>query len=129
MLGIGLGLCYLFVRSYVRSENRETPLYRGFFRETVRSLEKSQNLSPHPSFAHPSPKMGGEFGGTPTYPPRSIDRSLGSPPQLRAFLALLSRLPTPLRGGVLARGAGCKITAIKQVVPNVGTLYSHVGNI
>ena len=42
MLGIGLGLCYLFVRSYVRSENRETPIYRAFCRETVRSLEKSQ---------------------------------------------------------------------------------------
>ena len=98
MLGIGLGLCYLFVRSYVRSENRETPIYRAFCRETVRSLEKSQNLSPHPSFAHPSPEMGGEFGGTPTYPPevsialsaplpslgRSWHCSLGSPPLLGA---------------------------------------------
>ena len=86
MLGIGLGLCYLFVRSYVRSENRETPIYRAFCRETVRSLKKTQNLSPHPCFAHPSPTMGGEFGGTGLF-----------------------RLPTPLRGGVLARGRGVRL--------------------
>ena len=84
---------------------------------------------PTPRCAHPSPTMGGELvttkmldHNTVLAPPR---HRASAPPKYR----WLFRLPTPLRGGVLARGAGCKITAIKQVVPNVGTLYSHVGNI
>ena len=101
MLGIGLGLCYLFVRSYVRSENRETPIYRAFCRETVRSLKKSQKTI----LAPPHPR-------TPALPK----------------YRWLSRLPTPLRGGVLARGAGCKITAIKHFIPMLGIKCSHHGN-
>ena len=48
-------------------------------------------------------------------------------PRRENFTSLL-RLPTPRRGGVLTRGAGCKITATKQLIPMLGTLYSHVGN-
>ena len=41
---------------------------------------------------------------------------------------LLFRLPTPLRGGVLARGAGCRITAIKHFIPMLGIKCSQHGN-
>ena len=50
------------------------------------------------------------------------------PTPRRENLPSLFRLPTPRRGGVLARGAGCKNTATKQLIPMLGTLYSHVGN-
>ena len=50
------------------------------------------------------------------------------PTPRREELQSLFRLPTPRRGGVLARGAGCKITATKQFIPMLGTKHSHVGN-
>ena len=50
------------------------------------------------------------------------------PTPRRENLPSLFRLPTPRRGGVLARGAGCKITATKQFIPTLGTKHSHVGN-
>ena len=50
------------------------------------------------------------------------------PTPRREELRSLLRLPTPRRGGVLARGAGCKITATKQFIPTLGTKHSHVGN-
>ena len=50
------------------------------------------------------------------------------PTPRRENLPSLFQLPTPRRGGVLARGAGCKITATKQLIPMLGTKHSHVGN-
>ena len=50
------------------------------------------------------------------------------PTPRRENFTSLFRLPTPRRGGVLARGAGWKNTATKQLVPMLGTKHSHVGN-
>ena len=116
MLGVMLGLCQV----YVRSENRETPLYRAFCRETVRSLQKSQNYHPTPASLTPPLRLEGSW--LPLLPYMTPHSSQGRTP-----VALAA--PHPSQGRGPGKGGGVKKnTATKQFIPMLGTKHSHVGN-
>ena len=64
-------------------------LYIGHFSVKLLGLFKITKLSPHPSFAHPSPSIGGELvttaalHGSPLLVGKNSGRSCGSPPLVR----------------------------------------------
>ena len=120
MLGLMLGVCYLFVRFMLGVKNRETSLCRGFLPWNCWSWENRKFYHPtpaalcslpHPSCAHPSPTMGGELDTTCC--------PFGSPPQTAGTLA--SSAPHPSKGRGPGKGGGVKENCHE-------TIYSQHGN-
>ena len=110
-------------------------LYIGNFSVKLLGLCKNHKIITPPQLRSPLPFdwRGAGYHCCLTWLPTPRREELRSlfrlPTPRKENFTSLFRLPTPRRGGVLARGAGCKNTATKQLIPTLGTLYSHVGNI